>query len=74
MSEHAAVKDEHRKLMDMIDCTYFRAEKIQLLADFARDERLKEAEWWSDPKRQNGPATLYSNEQERIEQLKRGEA
>jgi len=33
--------------------------------------RLAEAEWWADPERQNGPKTLYPNEQDHIDELKR---
>lgn len=86
MSDHAAVKDEHRKESEMFlrrlalfrsDCGMVIAAPLaQLLADFARKERLKEAEWWV---RFVGPQEMMTfaddgvTPKERVEQLKRGE-
>lgn len=101
MSDHAAVKDEHRKLAaalvdgDGIPAEWYkeRDEKrsreieiswtAQLLADFAREEQLKEAEWranhWpplgaliSVESLQRWIAERGIENAERIEQLKRG--
>lgn len=50
MSEHAAVKPEHRGLIERLEESIVQCENFegaaQLLADFERDARVKEAEYW----------------------------
>lgn len=76
MSDHAAVKEEHRELLikviAAIDCNAY-GDARQLLADFARDARVKEAEWCLALIRSHEEEYL-SKLQQRIAQLKRGEA
>lgn len=69
MSEHAVVKEAHRKFTERLIFASMSsyAKAAQLLADFERDARLKEAQLW-EPLVETGQ---FRNE--RIEQLKRGE-
>ena len=73
-SERAAVKEEHRKLYRSLLTEGDPEWRIQLLADFERDARVKEAEWfWANVDiRANDEGQRKAKE--RIAQLKRGEA
>lgn len=77
MSEHAAVKPEHRGLIERLEESIVQCENFegaaQLLADFERDARVKEAEWCLALIRSHEEEYL-SKLQQHIAQLKRGEA
>lgn len=89
MSNHAAVKEEHRKLYRSLLTEGDPEWRIQLLADFERDARVKEAEHWHFQEVGRHDCAYYIElakkqsiypawdrglaDCERIEKLKRGE-
>lgn len=84
MSDHAAVTEEHRKLAtqvtDLLGLPAMvgnRLPLLQLLADFERDARVKEAETinqaYYDCATEDGMLSFDSWILSRIEQLKRGQ-
>ena len=66
------------QMQDACDCPELVEKILSLHPDALKalerrlaQERLAEAKWWALRERQNGPTTLYPNEQERIAALEK---